>query len=182
MDKSLTKNPNQTFIKCLINRINNTSTPKIIPKYTQDCLTDGTDIDFQDTERFIFPITGGRVIKVYDTDTILVAFKLPYEMSPIYRMYVKFNGIYTPKTFGKDVTIDEQYVSKKAHCFISNLLLNKYVRLHNLEFANKPDNYLATVYIDDNNLNDILIKNHYAIDENASKPSSWSRYLDNSLC
>ena len=46
---------------------------------------DGDDITWQDTVEFTFPIQGGRVIKVYDGDTITIAAKLPFDNSPLYR-------------------------------------------------------------------------------------------------
>ena len=41
------------------------------------------NITYKDTIPFLVPITEGKVIKVYDGDTITVASKLPYEMSTI---------------------------------------------------------------------------------------------------
>ena len=43
-------------------------------------MTDYLDtIDYKDTIPFIPPITTGKVIKVYDGDTLTLASKLPYE-------------------------------------------------------------------------------------------------------
>jgi len=43
-------------------------------------------IKWEDTTPFVFPISGGQVIKVYDGDTITIASKLPYDSSPLYRL------------------------------------------------------------------------------------------------
>ena len=51
-------------------------------------MEDGFDIKWEDTVEFTFPIQGGRVIKVYDADTITIASKLPFDDSPIYRLSV----------------------------------------------------------------------------------------------
>ena len=56
-----------------------------------------TDIKYEDTVEFTFPITEGKVIKVYDADTITIASKLPYKESPIYRLSVRLNGIDAPE-------------------------------------------------------------------------------------
>ena len=67
------------------------------------------DIKWEDTVEFTFPIKGGRVIKVYDADTITIASKLPYNDSPMYRLSVRLNGIDTPEIKGKDITNEEIY-------------------------------------------------------------------------
>ena len=64
-------------------------------------MSDGSDIKWEDTVEFTFPIKGGRVIKVYDADTITIASKLPYDDSPMYRLSVRLNGIDTPEMKGK---------------------------------------------------------------------------------
>ena len=58
-------------------------------KIERNYMEDGYDIKWEDTVEFTFPITGGRVIKVYDGDTITIASKLPYEESPMYRLSVR---------------------------------------------------------------------------------------------
>ena len=62
-------------------------------------MEDGCDIKWEDTIEFTFPIKGGRVIKVYDADTITIASKLPYDKSPLYRLSVRLNGIDTPENY-----------------------------------------------------------------------------------
>ena len=94
-------------------------------------MADGIDIAWKDTVQFAFPINGGRVIKVYDADTITIASKLPYDNSPLYRLSVRLHGIDTPEIKGNDVTDDEKIASKNARDFVSNLVLNKYIRLEN---------------------------------------------------
>ena len=42
-------------------------------------------IRWEDTIEFKFPVYSGKVIKVYDGDTITIASKMPYENSPLYR-------------------------------------------------------------------------------------------------
>lgn len=54
-------------------------------------------INYVDTIPFVPPITSGKVIKVYDGDTITIASKLPYDHSPIYRFSVRLLGIDSPE-------------------------------------------------------------------------------------
>ena len=99
-------------------------------------ISDGTDIKWEDTVEFTFPIKGGRVIKVYDADTITIASKLPFDDSPMYRLSVRLNGIDTPEMKGKGISDEEKEAAKQAQFFVSNMVLNKYVTLENIESEN----------------------------------------------
>lgn len=139
-----------------------------------------TDIKWEDTVEFTFPIKGGKVIKVYDGDTITIASKLPFENSPLYRLSVRLNGIDTPEIKGKGISEDEKEAAKVARDFVSNMILNKYVRLENIE-TEKYGRILADVYIDNNHINDLLLKERYAVKYNGGtkiKPSSWIEYRE----
>ena len=141
-------------------------------------MEDGLDIKWEDTIEFTFPIKGGRVIKVYDADTITIASKLPYNESPMYRLSVRLNGIDTPEIKGKGVEEEEKATAKLARDFVSNLALNKYVRLENIE-SEKYGRILADVYIGDVHLNDVLLKERYAVKYDGGtkiKPASWTKY------
>ena len=136
------------------------------------------NVKYEDTIEFTFPITGGKVIKVYDADTITIAAKLPYKESPIYRLSVRLNGIDTPEIKGKDISEEEKEAAKAARDFVSNLTLNKYVTLKNIE-SEKYGRILADVYVGDIHLNDLLIKERYAVPYNGGhkvKPVSWLKY------
>ncbi len=142
-------------------------------KYTED----GFDIKWEDTIEFTFPIKGGRVIKVYDGDTITIASKLPFDNSSLYRLSVRLNGIDAPEIKGK--TDDEKIAAKQVKDALSNLILNKYVTLKNIQ-SEKYGRILADVYIGDLHLNEWLIKEKYAVkyDGGAKKtPVSWLKYM-----
>jgi micrococcal nuclease len=141
-------------------------------------MEDGLDIKWEDTVEFTFPIKGGRVIKVYDADTITIASKLPYNESPMYRLSVRLNGIDTPEIKGKGVEEEEKDAAKLARDFVSNLALNKYVRLENIE-SEKYGRILADVYIGDVHLNGLLLKERYAVKYDGGAkitPTSWAKY------
>jgi endonuclease YncB( thermonuclease family) len=141
-------------------------------------MSDGSDIKWEDTVEFTFPIKGGRVIKVYDADTITIASKLPYDESPMYRLSVRLNGIDTPEMKGKGVLDDEKEAAKLARDFVSNLVLNKYVTLQNIE-SEKYGRILADVYIGNIHLNELLLKERYAVKYDGGtkiKPASWLKY------
>jgi endonuclease YncB( thermonuclease family) len=147
-------------------------------KIERNYMEDGCDIRWEDTQEFTFPIKGGRVIKVYDADTITIASKLPYDKSPLYRLSVRLNGIDTPEMKGNDVTNEEKEAAKSAREFVYNLVFNKYVRLENIE-NEKYGRILADVYIGDIYLNELLLKERYAVKYDGGtkiKPASWIKY------
>lgn len=136
------------------------------------------NINWEDTVEFRFPITGGIVIKVYDGDTITIASKLPYDSSPLYRLSVRLNGIDTPEIKGKGVSDEEKNTAIIVRDFLSNLLLNKYVRLENIQ-SEKYGRILADVYIGEINVNELLLKERYAVKYDGGtkkKPESWLKY------
>jgi endonuclease YncB( thermonuclease family) len=142
-------------------------------------MSDGSDIKWEDTVEFTFPIKGGRVIKVYDADTITIASKLPYDDSPMYRLSVRLNGIDTPEMKGKGILDEEKEAAKMAREFVSNLVLNKFVTLQNIE-SEKYGRILADVYIGNVHLNEILLKERYAVKYDGGtkiKPTSWLKYI-----
>jgi endonuclease YncB( thermonuclease family) len=139
-------------------------------------IEDGTDIKWDDTVEFTFPIQGGRVIKVYDGDTITIASKLPFVDSPLYRLSVRLNGIDTPEIKGK--TEDEKTAAKQVRDVLSNMILNKYITLANVQ-TEKYGRILADIYIGELHINEWLVSERYAVkyDGGAKKvPESWLQY------
>jgi micrococcal nuclease len=145
-------------------------------KISQNYMEDGDDIKWADTVEFTFPIEGGRVIKVYDGDTITIASKLPFKESPLYRLSVRLNGIDTPEIKGKDE--DEKTAAKITRDALSALIFNKYVTLKNIQ-SEKYGRILADVYLGELHLNEWLIKEKYAVKYDGGtkvSPTSWLKY------
>ena len=154
----------------------------------EDYEKDGNDIEWEDTCEFTLPVTGGRVIKVYDADTITIAAKLPFKKGTnekgtnkdniLYRFSVRLNGIDAPEMKGKGITEEEKTAAHEAKQFVSNLILNKYVTLQNVT-NEKYGRILSDVYIGDTHLNELLLKEHYVVPYDGGtkkKPSSWIKY------
>ena len=155
---------------------NKTENNSDINKITKNYMEDSTDIKWEDTVEFTFPIRGGRVIKVYDGDTITIASKLPFVESPLYRLSVRLNGIDTPEIKGK--TEDEKSAAKQARDMLSNLILNKYVTLHNIQ-TEKYGRILADVFYGEVHLNNWLVNGRYAVKYDGGtkkQPTSWLKY------
>jgi micrococcal nuclease len=134
-------------------------------------------IKYEDTVPFVFPITSGQVVKVYDGDTITIASKMPYENSPMYRFSVRLNGIDTPEIKGK--TDDEKSMALEVRNKLSELIMNKRVFLKNVS-TEKYGRILADVYLDDTiHINQWLIDNRYAVKYDGGTkciPDSWAQY------
>jgi endonuclease YncB( thermonuclease family) len=133
-------------------------------------------IKWDDTIPFVFPITEGQVIKVYDGDTITIASKMPYLESPMYRFSVRLNGIDTPEIKGKNA--DEKEIAKKARDELSALIMNKTVTLKNVQ-SEKYGRILAEVYLEDVCLNDWMIEKKFAVKYDGGTkqiPESWKTY------
>lgn len=163
--------------QCLSNVVEQTKATR--ERTTASTTTNSTileNIEWKDTFIFIPPITEGRVIKVYDGDTITIASKLPYDNSLVYRFSVRLNGIDAPEIKGKDE--DEKLAAQNAKRALENLILNKMVKLKN-NTLEKYGRILADVYYEDIHLNEWMLTNCYAVkyDGGTKKtPRSWLHF------
>lgn len=130
-------------------------------------------IKYDDTVRFTVPINYGKVVKVYDGDTITLASKLPYKNSPIYRFQVRLNGIDSPEIRGKTDTERKKAIEAKES--LSFLIMDKFVRLDNVS-TEKYGRILADVYYRDVNVNEWMISHNFAVKYDGGtkiKPAEW---------
>ena len=137
-------------------------------------------ITYKDTIPYIPNITYGKVIKVYDGDTITIACKLPHENSPIYRFSVRINGIDCPEIKTSNKTEKECAVIAKTT--ISHLVLHKIVHLQNVKLE-KYGRILADVTIDNISLGDMLCECHLAVKYDGGtkiSPNDWIEYYNSS--
>ena len=140
------------------------------------------DVNWKNTIEFVPLVTEGKVIKVYDCDTITIATKFPYlttlhESNIMYRFHIRLLGIDTPEMKTKDE--DEKAIAYLAQKTLSELILNKNVSLKNTSI-DKYGRILANVYTDDGiELSKWAIENRFAVfyDGGTKKsPQSWSNY------
>lgn len=130
-------------------------------------------VEWSNTIPFIPSVHYGKVIKVYDGDTITIASKMPYPDSPIFRFSVRLNGIDTPEIKGK--TVAEKKHATLARDALSEQILGKIVELKNVSLE-KYGRLLADVYCKDLHLNKWLIDNKYAVPYDGgtkSRPNDW---------
>jgi hypothetical protein len=127
---------------------------------------------------FIFGEDKDNLLKTNLINTITIASKLPYNESPMYRLSVRLNGIDTPEMKGKGISDEEKEAAKQTREFVHKLVFNKFIKLENIQ-SEKYGRILADVYVDDIHLNELLIKERYAVKYDGGtkiKPSSWIRY------
>lgn len=128
---------------------------------------------YEDTVSFIVPVNYGKVVKVYDGDTLTIASYLPIENSPLYRFSVRLNGIDTPEIKGKSKA--EKDLAVAARNALSDLVLGKMVELRNIS-NEKYGRILCDMYLGDLHVNAWMIDNKYAIKYDGGakqRPSEW---------
>ena len=132
------------------------------------------DVNWHNTVPFVPPVTSGKVIKVYDGDTITLATKLPMSNSPIYRFPVRLTGIDSPEIKGKSG--EEVALAKQSRDALNELVFGKIVRLGNVS-TEKYGRLLADVYIDGIHVNKWMLEHKYAIPYDGgtkSRPLEWN--------
>jgi len=133
-----------------------------------------SNADWLNTVPFVPPVTCGKVIKVYDGDTITIASRLPFTDSPIYKFPVRLLGIDCPEIKGSTET--EKNLAKSARDALSSRINGKMVILKNVS-TEKYGRLLADVYIDGANMNQWMLDNNYAVKYDGgtkSRPDNWN--------
>jgi endonuclease YncB( thermonuclease family) len=121
---------------------------------------------------FIPPVTKGRVIKVYDGDTITIATTLKYKknffktISQKYRFNVRLAGIDCAEI--RTQNEDEKKVAHFSKYKLSELILNKKVRLNDVKL-DKYGRLLAYVIYDDININSWMLEQNLAVKYDGKK-------------
>ena len=137
---------------------------------------------WKNTIEFVPLVAEGKVIKVYDCDTITIATKFPYlttlnEGNIMYRFHVRLLGIDTPEMKTKNE--EEKSIAHLAQKSLSELILNKNVTLKNTSL-DKYGRILANIYTEnDVELSNWAISNRFAVSYDGGtkkSPTSWSEY------
>lgn len=135
-------------------------------------------VSYQDTTPFIPPLTYGKVIKVYDGDTLTIASKLPYDGSPLYRFSVRINGIDCPEMRTKNA--NEKTCAKIAKKKIYDTVFLKIVELKNVKLE-KYGRVLADVYYNGISLGELLCDCNLAVKYDGGTkhtPDDWLEYYN----
>jgi endonuclease YncB( thermonuclease family) len=131
--------------------------------------------DVKSTRSFIPEIHYGKVIKVYDGDTITIASPLYNgDLSPnksVYKFNVRILGVDTAELKTKSAIEHKKGIA--ARDALSTLILHKVVKLENISY-DKYGRILCHVYLDDVNVSEWLISNHLAVSyDGGTKLEKW---------
>jgi endonuclease YncB( thermonuclease family) len=117
------------------------------------------DITLSDTIPFVPNVCIGKVVKVYDGDTITIAAQ-PYQQLPIYKFSIRLAGIDTPEIKSHDPR--EKQMAIAARDALYDKIFGEIVILGNVT-TEKYGRILADVYCNDLHINQWLLDNHLAI-------------------
>jgi endonuclease YncB( thermonuclease family) len=140
------------------------------------------EASWKNTIEFIPLVSSGKVIKVYDGDTICIATKFPYnnelkESNIIYRFHIRLLNIDTPEIKSKNE--NEKKIAKLAKDFLSSIIMDKMVYLKNTS-VDKYGRILANVYTENNeDISNILLEKKFAVIYNGGtkkSPLDWEKY------
>ena len=136
--------------------------------------------EFHKYKVYIPPITSGKVIKVYDGDTITIIQSIPgSDDSEMYKFSIRLNGIDTPEIKTKNQ--EEKQIAKIAQQTLYDKIFNKNVILKNVKLE-KYGRLLFDVYYDNQHLNKWLLDLNLAVPYDGGTkniPESWIDYYNN---
>jgi endonuclease YncB( thermonuclease family) len=137
-------------------------------------MIDWSNVTYETTEKFVPPISYGKVVKVYDGDTITVATPLDGTRAPIYHFSVRLRGIDSPEIRGK--TPEEKAAATKARDALSAKILNRMVFLQNID-TEKYGRVLADVYLEEpqkQSISEWMLEHHYAVAYNGGTKAAFT--------
>ena len=162
----------------------NTPRPPTPPKKYRETKCDNEASVFDEStsvREFIPPINSGRVVKVYDGDTITIASVLDgMNNSPLWRFSVRLNGIDTPELKGGK-NEQEKQCAILARDWLSEQILNQKVILKNVQ-TEKYGRLLAEVWFKGKNMNQAMIDNRFAVAYDGGtkvSPDDWLKFHHN---
>jgi len=128
--------------------------------------------EWENTQPFIPDVTYGKVIKVYDGDTITIAAK-PYHDYPVYRFSVRLNGIDAPEL--KTKSVNEKKHAVDSRDALKEKILGRMVMLENVKH-DKYGRLLADVFLHKENICKWMLHENFAVEYDGGtkkKPAEW---------
>ncbi len=126
---------------------------------------------------FLPPIEFGRVLSVYDGDTITIASMLNINNTDeLYRFSIRLKGIDTPEMRAK--TAHEKDLAILARDALSKRIYGQIIQLKNVTHDKYGTRYIADVYLKDEHINAYMLENKYAVPyDGKTKKNDWSDVL-----
>ena len=130
------------------------------PKLKKDLCGLPLDLELHECQKWIPPVTCGRVLKVYDGDTITIATRIPgLKGSAIYQFSVRLSGIDAPEIRGKNEA--EKLAAQKSKLALSEMVFGQDVELKNVGFE-KYGRLLCGVYVGKTHVNKWMVDKGFA--------------------
>lgn len=117
-----------------------------------------TKSTFANTIPFIPQLNRGKVLKVCDGNTIIIASKNPQPDAAVVRFTICLRGIESPKF--KTVNPFEKHAAVLSRDALIHLILNKIITLQNVNIE-KYGRIIADIYLDDIHVNQWMLDHHY---------------------
>ena len=117
-----------------------------------------TKSTFSNTTPFVPQLNCGKVIKVYDGNTIIIAAKNPQPDAAFVRFTICLRGIESPKL--KTVNPFEKHAAVLSRDALNNLIFNKIITLQNVNIE-RYGRIIADIYLDDIHVNQWMLDHHY---------------------
>jgi endonuclease YncB( thermonuclease family) len=131
------------------------------------------DVTLEDTIPYFVPITGGKVVNVYDGDTIdIVSNELNCPVvNKMFLFRIRIKHIDTPELRTKNK--DEKALAKKAKQVMEDLVLNKFVTLEDVLHEKKWGRILAVVKVNGVNVADQMLQLGHARPYEGGHKEEW---------
>lgn len=151
--------------------INRTGTFSIIPVPPEN-------VNKKECEDFLIKVKKGRVVKVYDIDTVTVAFFMSINGSEykLYKKSCRILGIDGPEL--KSKIKSEKKIAKLGQIYLKNLILGKVITLNN-HHKDKYGRMLADIYLNGIKVSDLILSNKYAVEYDGGtkkSPENWEHF------
>jgi endonuclease YncB( thermonuclease family) len=159
----------------IINSIFNSFSKRKQEKIIQQTIPHG-EIKWEDTVKYIPPVFCGKVIKVYDGDTVTIACYVNKNKKVIYRFPVRLAGIDCPEKFSKDEL--EKEVASIAQKKLRDELFGKVITLTNVS-TDKYGRILANVMSNGYDMSEFLLNKRLAVPYDGKtrhSPNCWMKY------
>ena len=130
------------------------------------------NLDYKELDYFYPPIKKGRVIRVYDGDTITIAARVPMlKNKKIYKFSIRLNRIDCPEI--RTTNADEKICGLRVRDLLSEKIMNKMVNIKIIN-TDKYGRYLAEVSYKKENISNWLLENKYAVKYNGGTKEKFS--------
>ena len=141
------------------------------------------NLNSKNIPKYVPEITQGKVINVYDGDTITIAGYVKNN-SKLFKFSVRLNNIDCPEIKSKNSSDKTEYdIAIKAKNYVTDLILNEIVYLKNVAL-DKYGRLLADVYFNNQNISNLLLLNRLAVQYSGKTkkvPKNWKNYNEMGL-